>query len=131
MAEREEQALGCKLDLARRQLLHEQQQLTQVRDYSRDYTARIAARRQGLRAADFINDRRFLQQLSRAEQDQANAVQRWQRQLDDLKQQWREKHQYRKAVADWLERLRGAEELELDKREQQQLDELVLRGRER
>ena len=75
-----------------------------------------------------ITYRQFLQQLSRAEEEQANAVQRWQKQLESAQRQWWEKHRYRKSMGEWIERLRGAEDIELDKREQRVLDELVSRS---
>ena len=124
LALKHEDEAAKKLSQFREQLAQEERQLAELRDYAAQYLQTQSELREGVLAYELINYSSFISRLNEACTEQEGKVARYQQLLNTLQQQWRVKHQKRKSIEDLIVRLTREDSLLLDKRLQQELDEL-------
>lgn len=124
LAEQQEDDAAKKLNQFREQLAQEERQLVELRDYANQYLHAQGELREGVLAHELINYSSFINRLNEACHDQEVKVERYRAMQESLLQQWRIKHQKRKAIEDLIVRLQQEDNLLLDKRLQKELDEL-------
>lgn len=124
LADRTEQAAAQRLTEYREQVTAEQQQLTQLDEYTEQYLHSYAERKSGLYAQELISYSNFIQRLGEARQEQQLKLARMLQALEQIQRDWREKHQRRKSIQELIARLQYEENAELEKRLQKELDEL-------
>jgi flagellar protein FliJ len=124
LALKQEDEAAKKLSQFREQLAQEERQLEELRDYAAQYLHTQSELREGILAQELINYSSFIGRLNEACREQEGKISRYQQLFDSLQQQWRVKHQKRKSIEDLIARLTREDNLLLDKRLQQELDEL-------
>lgn len=124
LSQRHEDEAAKRLGECRDLLADEERQLAELVEYRNQYLAAQAEPRAGIHAQELINYSHFIGRLAEACREQENKIARTQASLLLLQQQWREKHQKRKAIEDLIARLHNEENLLIDKRLQKELDEL-------
>lgn len=122
LAEREKDQATQEFELARQQCLQEEQKLTQLIDYYRDYQQSFAAKK-SLRVEELIKQRSFLDQLAQAQKQQQALIRSAQANLETKRAAWQKSHMKHKNLAQLINRYRVQEELALSKKEQKMLDE--------
>jgi len=124
LAERQEDEAAKKLSQFREQLVQEELQLADLRDYAAQYLHAQGELRQGILAHELINYSTFINRLNEACREQEAKVERYRSIQASLQQQWRIKHQKRKSIEELIVRLQQEDALVLDKRLQKEMDEL-------
>lgn len=125
LAERDEQHAARNLKAFRDSLDGEQQQLEQLQNYHGQYLEQFQQLRKGLRASEMISYSGFIQRLAEVVGEQEKKLLQMQQKLSQLQQEWRLKHHRRKSVEDLIARLKREEDAGLERRLQQELDELA------
>ncbi|UUA73742.1 flagellar export protein FliJ [Cellvibrio sp. QJXJ] len=124
LAKKQEDEAANKLSQYREQLVLEQRQLVELRDYAAQYLNAQGALREGILAHELINYSSFIHRLNEACTEQEAKVARMTRLLESLQQQWRVKHQKRKSIEELIVRLQHEDNLIADKLLQKELDDL-------
>ena len=124
LAERHEQAAAQRLGNFREQVNAEQEQLRQLEEYAAHYLDTYGSLKTGLHAQDLISYSSFIQRLGDAKKEQQAKIARMMQVLDQLQQEWRDKHRRRESIQDLIARLRYEENDVLEKRLQKELDDL-------
>ncbi|EIK45934.1 putative flagellar protein FliJ [Cellvibrio sp. BR] len=124
LAKKQEDEAANKLSQYREQLVLEQRQLVELRDYAAQYLNAQGALREGILAHELINYSSFIYRLNEACTEQEAKVARMTRLLESLQQQWRVKHQKRKSIEELIVRLQHEDNLIADKLLQKELDDL-------
>ena len=124
LAERHEQAAAQRLGNFREQVNAEQEQLRQLEEYAAHYLDTYGSLKTGLHAQDLISYSSFIQRLGDAKKEQQAKIARLMQALDQLQQEWRDKHRRRESIQDLIARLRYEENDVLEKRLQKELDDL-------
>ena len=122
LAERAKDQAAQEFELARQQCLQEEQKLTQLIDYYRDYQQSFALKK-NLRVEELVKQRGFLEQLAQAQKQQQALIRSAQATLETKRVAWQKCHIKHKNLAELINRYRGQEELALSKKEQKMLDE--------
>lgn len=125
LAERDEQQAAKNLKAFRDSLEGEQQQLEQLQNYHSQYLDQFQQLEKGLRASEMISYSGFIQRLAEVVGEQEKKLAQMQQKLLQLQQQWQLKHHRRKSVEDLIARLKREEDAGLERRLQQELDELA------
>lgn len=124
MAERAEQEAAQNLKRYRDQMVMEEQQLHQLQDYRAQYLQQYQGLRSGLHASEMISYSAFIQRLAQVVGDQEHKLTQMQDQLARLQTQWQQRYHRRQSVEELIERLKREESAVLERRLQQELDEL-------
>lgn len=125
LAERDEQQAAQNLKAFRDSLDGEQQQLEQLQNYHGQYLEQFQQLRKGLRASEMISYSGFIQRLADVVGEQEKKLAQMQETLSQLQQQWQLKHHRRKSIEDLIARLKREEDAGLERRLQQESDELA------
>lgn len=125
MAERAEQDAAQSLKHYRDRVVTEEQQLEQLQDYRAQYLQQYQGRQNGLHASEMIGYSAFIQRLAQVLADQEQKLGQMHGQLSQLQTQWQQKHHRRQSVEELIERLKREENAVLERRLQQELDELA------
>lgn len=129
LAQRAEDEAANRFEAARKALDHEVEVLTEIENYYADYEIKFGAATQGLRAAQLMQSRDFLNRLSEARSGQKHQVQRAEKTLELVRQEWHKVHLKHKALKDLVAQYKVQEYLVLEKIEQKHLDEWVTQQR--
>lgn len=124
LADRHEQAAAQRLGSYREQVNAEQEQMRQLEEYAAHYLESYGSLKAGLYAQELISYSNFIQRLDGAKKEQRAKLDRMLQILEQVQQDWREKHQRRKSVQDLITRMRYEENDVLEKRLQKELDDL-------
>ncbi len=126
LAERREEECAKALGICRQKLSNEEQKLVELRAYETEYLARKnqLAKGQG-GAAALHNYIGFMHNLSAAITQQHSLVLNLQQQLGLLKKEWAKRHAKKKNLVSLIGRYRQAEELEIEKKLQKEIDDQV------
>lgn len=125
LAQQQEDIAAKRLSEYREQLTAEEQQLSQLKEYSTQYMRDYAGQRQGVYAHQLINYSGFVHRLGELCKEQEVKLERMQAVYKKLQEQWRICHQKRKSVEELIERFTHEESLLLEKQLQKELDELT------
>lgn len=124
-----ERLAGKELANNQLKLANQNTRLEQLIEYREDYTAKfrlLAAN--GLQPGQLKNFRTFLANLNRAIEQQRKSIERGSEALDLSHQQWLARHQRYKALHKAAEKYSTSEQLERDKQEQRESDDLLVNG---
>ncbi|WP_039913881.1 flagellar export protein FliJ [Cellvibrio mixtus] len=124
LAVRQEDEAAEKLRQFRDQVVQEERQLQDLRDYAAQYLQAQGGLREGILAHELINYSSFIHRLNEACTEQEGKVLRMQSLLLNMQKQWQIKHQKRKSIEDLIKRLQHEDDVILEKRLQKELDEL-------
>jgi flagellar FliJ protein len=127
LAVRQEEDAAKKVGEVRDQVVKEERQLADLRDYAAQYLQAQGALRGGVSASELINYSTFINRLNEACVEQDAKVQRYRSALESIQKQWRILHQKRKSIEDLIARLQQEDNILLDKRLQKEMDELSSR----
>jgi len=131
LAERAEQAAADALQQYREKLQQAQAQLQQVADYQAEYVTQLNQKTSPKNAAEMLNDRQFLQQLSEAEQAQRERFTQLEQQQPHFLSNWRALYQRRKNIEKLIVRLRKSDDQLAEKQLQKEMDELAMLAQQR
>jgi len=131
LAERAEQAAADALQQYREKLQQAQAQLQQVADYQAEYVTQLNQKKSPKNAAEMLNDRQFLQQLSEAEQAQQERFTQLEQQQPHFLSSWRALYQRRKNIEKLIVRLRKSDDQLAEKQLQKEMDELAMLAQQR
>ena len=124
LASQKERKAAAALGESIRQRDAAQQRLEELRQYLAEYLERFAnATRNGLPSNQVLEYQVFIAKLETAISQQEEIVARSQESCDSSKQQWRGRYTKSKAVENAIDRMRLAEQKDLDRREQAESDE--------
>ncbi|PIE42950.1 MAG: flagellar export protein FliJ [Gammaproteobacteria bacterium] len=124
LADRNETAAREALANAQKELNDEQLRLRQLDAYMCDYQTRIRGDGQAnISVMQYANFQGFIHQLGIALEQQRKKLDFLRQQVDVCTQNWRLAHEKTKGMKDYIAVCRQAEKAEMDKREQQMLDE--------
>ena len=125
LAERNEQQAGQQLSQFTLQVDAEAEQLRQLDDYAAQYLNTYANRKTAVKPQELIAYSGFIQRLGEARKEQQTRLERFQLQLERLRQAWRIVHQKTESLKDLIVRLQQEDNALVDKRLQKEMDELV------
>lgn len=125
LAERAEQQAASALKSCREQLVLEQEQLSQLQTYRGQYLQQYQSRRSGLHASEMISYSGFIQRLALVLAEQEKKLVQIQNNYTRLQEYWQREYHRRQSVERLIERLKREENASLERRLQQELDELA------
>lgn len=125
LAERNEQQAGQQLSQFTLQVDAEAEQLRQLDDYAAQYLNTYANRKTAVKPQELIAYSGFIARLGEARKEQQARLERFQLQLERLRQAWRIVHQKTESLKELIVRLQQEDNALLDKRLQKEMDELV------
>ena len=128
LADRNEQEAGRALAKYRAQVDTEIQQLQQLDEYSAHYLQTYSERKMNVRPEELIAYSQFIHRLGEARKEQRSRIERMQSSLLKLQNNWQVAHHRREAIKDLIARLEKEETLIFEKREQKEMDELVVQN---
>ncbi len=105
----------------------EQQRLDDINQYYASYEQLFAKRTNTLKASDIANSRDFLLNLDKACKQQQAQVKAAHEQVNEARDLWRQSHLKSDALEDFRQRCAQEEQKALEKKEQNQLDDLSSR----
>jgi len=123
LAEREELQATEAVQLLQSRLKQEQIRLEELKEYYREYETMFGRRRSGIRASDISREREFLVELTRMQSQQTQQIIVVEKGLNKKLEIWRSCHLKHQALEKLIARLVKEENLALNKKEQQMLDE--------
>ena len=122
LAQKEEENAAQSLNIARQQLLSEQEQLQQLDDYRNQYLADYSVSSAPRNAQQLINYSSFIQRIDQLKLERSQKVERAERVVVKAQTVWQQLYQKRKSIADLIERYKVEEQLAIDKKLQKELD---------
>lgn len=125
LAQKEEENAAQSLNIARQQLLSEQEQLQQLDDYRNQYLADYSVSSAPRNAQQLINYSSFIQRIDQLKLEQSQKVERVERVVVKAQTVWQQLYQKRKSIADLIERYKVEEQLAIDKKLQKEIDDLT------
>ncbi|MGN0921460.1 MAG: flagellar export protein FliJ [Cellvibrio sp.] len=125
LAQKEEENAAQSLNIARQQLLIEQEQLQQLDDYRNQYLADYSVSSAPRNAQQLINYSSFIQRIDQLKLEQSQKVERAERVVVKAQTVWQQLYQKRKSIADLIERYKVEEQLAIDKKLQKEIDDLT------
>lgn len=125
LAQKEEENAAQSLNIARQQLLSEQEQLQQLDDYRNQYLADYSVSSAPRNAQQLINYSSFIQRIDQLKLEQSQKVERAERVVVKAQTVWQQLYQKRKSIADLIERYKVEEQLAIDKKLQKEIDDLT------
>jgi flagellar FliJ protein len=130
IAENRERRAAAELAASRQRLEEQAARLRELISYRDDYSRRFQeAGRQGFDAARMADYRRILAQLAEAIAWQEQRLATLRRDCEQLQRRWADTHTRTAALDKAIDRMRGEERREADRREQGELDETAQRNR--
>ena len=130
LIERQEQQAARALGFAQTHLEQERNKLAELKDYLRAYEGEMTTKGSaGISGAQWQNYQYFIGQLEQLIRQQHGVIQQAQRQVVDMQQKWHQVHQKRKTMDSFVESIRFDEWLVSEKKEQKEMDDLVLQMR--
>jgi len=131
LAERAERDAADALQQYREKLQQAEAQLQQVADYQAEYIGKLNKKKTPKNAAEMLNDRQFLQQLSEAQQAQQERFTQLERQQPHFLSNWQTLYQRRKNIEKLIARLHKSEDQVAEKQLQKEMDELAMLAQQR
>ena len=125
LAQRKEDDAAAACEKIKIKLHHEQERLTELREYYQEYQQQFDANMHQIRPSDLINRRNFLNQLSLAQDSQRQTILNIESAYTLQKRVWRECYMKRQAMKDLISRYQEEESVENDRREQKLMDDWV------
>ncbi len=125
LAQRAEDEAALRLGQLQTQVLQAQEQLQQIEAYNETYKQEMLAKTTGLKVQDIVSSREFLQRLGNAALEQRQRIGQMEELLKSQRQQWQQKHHYRRSINELIERIKLSENEALERQLQAQLDEMA------
>ncbi|MDH2431263.1 flagellar export protein FliJ [Pokkaliibacter sp. MBI-7] len=132
LAQRDEQKAAQRLATQRQRLSQTEGQLQQLQGYQLEYIEQLHRKGEaGVSARDWLNQQQFMARLETALGQQGRAVAQQQAEVERHISNWQQARARVKAIEAWLETIKAQEQLELGRKEQKALDELIQHYRSR
>lgn len=129
MAEQKEEEAQQELAKIQKQLRTEQDKLEQLQQFQQEYQNSLRAHTgQRISPAQYQTLTAFISRLSVAIQEQRRQIEFVDTLVARAQDKWRELYQKRKNMGEFIDRCRGEEAREEDKREQRLLDEAAMQA---
>ncbi|MFP8965876.1 flagellar export protein FliJ [Pokkaliibacter sp. CJK22405] len=126
LAERDEQKASQALGAARQREQQAKQQIAQLEAYQEEYITTLHAKGEaGISARDWMSQQQFMGRLEGALEQQVQILRQVGQDIDKKMKQWQQARARVKAIEAWIVRVEAQEQLELSRKEQKALDELV------
>lgn len=126
LADRDEQKASRALGASRQREQQAKVQIEQLQGYQAEYIQALHKKGEaGISARDWMNQQQFMGRLESAIEQQGRTLKQLADDVQRKMQQWQQARARVKAIESWLVRLREQEQLELSRKEQKALDELV------
>lgn len=129
LARRAEESAAQGLTQARQQTAHAQQQLQQVSDYQIEYEQALNRPQKAVSVQALMNDRLFLAQLVQVVDSQRAQLDQLRVNENNTLHNWQLCYQRRRNIETLIDKLKGEEDSELEKKLQKEMDELSMLSR--
>lgn len=123
--QREDQAAAA-LAQVRAQVAQEQARLGELHSYQQEYAQYLTKQgEKGISMQQWHRTQHFIDQLAGLADRQQSTIASWQQREQQLLETWRQLHQRRQNIAQYIEQISIEEAIAADKAEQKQIDELI------